>query len=320
MQKNKETKLIFTGIDEVIFNISTTIKSVNRIKLDFLNDKGIKYGQIDISSKNIILKINIPKAMGKTNNLYPYKLDNTFEIVILQQKMTSKLEELFGNDFICEVKKIELSYLVAVNSKEDIENICHLFTDALCEEKRQTKVYMNTKVDKYLKIKCPGASAMQSPVIKNKFFVKIYNKGLELGLDADYLRIEFSLLHRYLKALFKNDMSIESVLSAAGFEILQNEFKRVYEKYLLVRLYQCLERTEEQLYERMVLTNKPIRAYVDMREHIHCLEEYKRALRRYASLVGMTANARNQNVHKIKEKYKLNNSVLEILNEFHHNC
>ena len=267
-------------------------------------------------------RVNLSRAMGRSTNLFPYKhtKDKTLELDILREKIIQVLQENYGEKCICELRKVELTYTVCVASKEVISKCCNLFSGAFSERKRQSKLFVNKGIHTYLGMEVPVNTGLTTPAIKNKFIIKIYDKGLQLGLDESFCRIEFVLLTRYIKQLFKERKSIEYVFTEEALTLLQKEIKICYRNDVLPAIKQQLNDTVRQLYNTMMELNSPSKAYLEMKEYIHCHSEVKRAVKKYANKKHRTDNARNAAVHRLTTKYELDDAVIHLLYEFYDSC
>lgn len=322
MRRKRTNDEAMKGIDTITFSM-TTSQPIQATNLELITVHGNKYGYVQIFSNRIECVLNMPKARGTSKtetNLVPFSLYNRVYIEIIKQDVLGRLKEILGSGFTSQVKTCELTYCVPVESNREIDTLITLLRDTFAESKRQSSVYYIKDMDPDLYVQDIQATGYISPAISNSYRIKVYNKGRELGLERDILRVEIILMNRYLKKLLKGKTTIEDVLSAETVAVLINEYKKIYEKSIAPALGKRFNQVVEELYYRMVETKKITRTFLELREHVYCLEVFIRAYRRYAKENSVSDNAVCRMGTYIKKKYGLDNTVLELLRQLHDNC
>ncbi len=309
----KNSKKMFCGIDELIFDICSEDVFVKVKEKELINKHGIQYGEIYITSQKIKLKVNLPRAMGYQNNFFPYKYsdEDAMQLDLIKADIINALKKAVRGSYKNKVEKVELTAMIAVDSQDDIEKFCRLISEVFCDENKQSAQFINKRSDGFETV----ITGCVSAAIKNKLKIKVYDKGVKENMGENILRIEFVLLSRYLKQLFREESrtSIENILAAESLILLQKEFSVCYRTYVAPPIDECLKKTIRKLADKMIASRHPISAYREMTNKVHCLEEVRRALKMYAGKTGQSDNAKNRVVNEIKRKYGLNDNIYEIL-------
>lgn len=311
----------FWGIDEMLFKITGGNKEKTFGTFKLKNEKQIEFGSINVNSKETVLAINLPRMMGKETNFCPYQYTSNDRFVLenIRERILEQVKALVGDDFKSTIKKVELCYMVAVSSRKEIDIFCKFFRDIFSriEPDMQIQVYMNREKSESLGNVITG---MVVPVKKNKFSIKIYDKGFKEGMDASFLRIEFLLLNRYFPQSLKKDeqKEIKSILTDSFLLFLQKQFYACYKSYIEEPVEWYLAEKSFLIYDKMKEIGHPIKVINELKNEVYSIKEFGLAAKMFAQQTGRKGRPWDQWNFQAKKKLILNGNmdVYERLDEF----
>lgn len=236
------------GIDTIEVVIDTPIEIIEN-NVVFQSKTGIKIGDLKHKqgkTHGYRLNINLPKCI-RTNNIEPFGIVDACKLYEVTQTITEQLKEHFG-DYLPElqVKTAEVNATVVLRHKENVQPMLNMITGMLLQD-RTNVAHLTVRGkqigQRYKKVETltSGMNVESLKLPQNstgRFLQKVYNKGLEQGIQdkQGIVRIEH-IYNRCGLDFAKTGRALNDFLTVESIQSLLQCFKSDFKKYFCDRFW-----------------------------------------------------------------------------------
>lgn len=318
-----------SGIDTMTAEISIILtKAIGIVgKQELKDDYGKLLGDMEIKKGKIILTVNLPRAIGRSDNIKPVSMIDAIKISLISVNLMKSLETVLGvksEEIKTMVKTIEMNVTTDVDKNTTPDAIVRMFESAYAHTSQQNKTYSHSEIDVEFG-PCRARKKVDNGFLSYKlrthkggrYRIKVYDKTFEQWakthkamnkeLPAEnqrLIRVEIVMLEDLLKNLFKEkEISVQEILNAKSLTILCDEYKRIYcdeivedhiKPYLTSTVYDVLVPT-------LIKTDKYVDTYAKCKEYIFDASQMKRALKKYYEIKKANGELKSNDIYIVKK-------------------
>lgn len=318
------------GLDNIEFELALTGRDMKDLqKQSLINAQGFKYGSVEAKNGKALIQINLPKFVRR-NNIEPYSIFESVSLDMIRNDCIEQLGRLFNNCSNTQVNKIEVNITQKVSGNATVNDVLNLLCHATLSSEFDNVKYVGKNKQDLESFKEESHSVI---IRKPHYWVcKCYNKTEQItkesirynlpidNIPQDLLRIEFVLVERTLKKLFKDKRTLSDVLLAKNIVEIFREYKRLFWNEIIEKsIKPYLKYCTQKLFETMIEMGSPIEVIARERELIPDARVLQRALKKYMKWKGVTNNSARDTRRYVK-KFNLPVDCIMTITEFKKSC
>lgn len=314
------------GLDNLEFELALVGKDMKDLqKQPLINTQGFQYGSVEAKNGKAMIQINLPKFV-RGNNIIPYSILESISLEIIRNDCIEQLEKIFNNCLNTQVNRIEVNITQKVSGNATVKDVLNLLCHATLSSQFDNVKYVGKNKQDLESYKEESHSVITR---KPHYWVgKFYNKTEQItkeyikynipvdDIPQDLLRIEFVLVERTLKKLFKNKRTLSDVLVTKNIIEILREYKKIFSNEIIEQsIIPYLNCCTKKLFETMIEMGSPIEAIAKDRELIPDAKVLQRALKKYMKWKGVTNNSA-RDTKRYVEKFDLPIDCLMTISAF----
>lgn len=318
------------GLDNIEFELALTGRDMKDLqKQSLINAQGFKYGSVEAKNGKALIQINLPKFVRRYN-IEPYSIFESVSLDMIRNDCIEQLGRLFNNCLNTQVNKIEVNITQKVSGNATVNDVLNLLCHATLSSEFDNVKYVGKNKQDLESFKEESHSVI---IRKPHYWIcKCYNKTEQItkesirynlpidNIPQDLLRIEFVLVERTLKKLFKDKRTLSDVLSEKNIIEIFREYKRIFLNEIIEQsIKPYLKSCTKKLFETMIEMGSPIEAIAKERELIPDAKVLHRALKKYMEWKGVTNNSA-RDTRRYVEKFNLPVDCLMTITDFKKSC
>lgn len=318
------------GLDNIEFELALTGRDMKDLqKQSLINAQGFKYGSVEAKNGKALIQINLPKFVCG-NNIEPYSIFESVSLDMIRNDCIEQLGRLFNNCSNTQVNKIEVNITQQVSGNATVNDVLNVLCHATLSSEFDNVKYVGKNKQDLESFKEESHSVITR---KPHYWVcKCYNKSEQItkerikynlpldDIPQDLLRIEFVLVERTLKKLFKDKRTLSDVLLAKNIVEIFREYKRLFWNEIIEKsIKPYLKYCTQKLFETMIEMGSPIEVIARERELIPDARVLQRALKKYMKWKGVTNNSARDTRRYVK-KFNLPVDCIMTITEFKKSC